>query len=95
MPRFPLVAISASKIFLFDGPLATRPPFAILPRDAVRVIYGGNAMWRRLDLITDGDAGGGGEAAGQRCYTIMVSVLGSRKRLEQLVAELERTGAPG
>src|SRR5215471_2322051 len=78
MPRFPLVAVGASRIFLFDGPIATTAPFATIRRDEVRVVYGGSAMWRRLDLITDGEAG-------QRSYTIMASGLsGAGKRMERL-----------
>ncbi len=84
MPRFPLVAVGTSRIFLFDGPMATAPPFATLSRDDVRVVYGGSPMWRRLDLIADGETP-------QRSYTIMASGLsGARGRMERLVAELER-----
>ncbi len=86
MPRFPLVAVTGHQVFLFDGPVAAGPPFATLRRDEVRVVYGGSAMWRRLDLIAGGEAG-------QRAYTIMVSGLGGgRKRMEQVVTELDRTG---
>ena len=84
MPRFPLVAVGASRIYLFDGPLATAPPFATLGRDDVRVVYGGSPMWRRLDLIADAETP-------PRSYTIMASGLsGAGGRMERLVAELER-----
>jgi hypothetical protein len=85
MPRFPVVAVGASQIFVFDGPVATQGPVAALPRDQVQVEHGGSAMWRRLDLIVSSD----GEP---RCYTMMVSALGGgRKRLQALVSELTRT----
>jgi hypothetical protein len=87
MPRFPVVAVGASQIFVFDGPVATRGPFAALPRDQVQVEHGGSAMWRRLDLIVSRD----GEPC---CYTMMVSALGGgRKRLQALVSELARTAS--
>jgi hypothetical protein len=83
MPRFPLVAVGARRIYLFDGPLPKNAPFATIGRDEVRVIYGGSAMWRRLDLIADADGT-------PRCYTIMASGLsGAAGRLGRLVAELE------
>src|SRR5215472_2739266 len=87
MPRFPLVAVGASRIFIFDGPLPKQAPLATISRDQVRAVYGGSAMWRRLDLITDADGV-------PRCYTIMASGLsGAGKRLERLVAELEQQPA--
>ncbi len=58
MPRYPVVAVSAERICLFDGPVARTGPFATLQRDQVEVRHGGGPMWRRLDLIvpaTDGD----------------------------------------
>jgi hypothetical protein len=91
MPRFPLVAVGASHIFLFEGPIAAGPPFATLGRDEVRVVYGGSSMWRRLDLIANGET----FETPQRSYTIMASGLsGARGRMDRLVAELERRG-PG
>lgn len=40
-------------------------------------------MWRRLDILTDGDGV-------PRSYTMMVSGLsGARKRLQRLIGELE------
>lgn len=86
MPRFPVVAVGASRIFLFDGPIATQPAFATLRRGEVRIVYGGSALWRRLDLIAD-------DGNSPRTYTIMVSGLGGRGRLERLVAELQRKSA--
>jgi hypothetical protein len=55
----------------------------VLPREQVRVIHGGNVMWRRLDLfVADGGA--------PRSYTMMVSGLGGgRRRLELLVGVLQ------
>jgi len=82
MPRFPVIAVSATRIYLFSGPVPGQETFAVLPREQVRVIHGGNAMWRRLDIFAaDGGA--------PRSYTMMVSGLGGgRKRLERLVGVL-------
>jgi hypothetical protein len=89
MPRFPVAALTGTQVFLFDGPIATRPSFATLPRHEVRVAYGGSPMWRRLDLITD-------DGTGQRVYTVMAfGIGGGRKRMEGVVAELRRTSVPG
>ena len=57
--------------------------FAVLPRDQVQVVHGGNAMWRRLDILAADD--------GAPCsYTMTVSGLGGgRKRLQQLIDELQ------
>jgi hypothetical protein len=86
MPRFPVVALGASQIFLFDGPIAKKAPFATLRRDQVQVVHGGSAMWRRLDLVVD-------EGEQARSYTMMVFGLGGgRKRLQRLVGELTRAG---
>ena len=83
MPRFPVIAVSATRIYLFSGPLPSQEAFAVLPRDQVRVIHGGNPMWRRLDILTADDGV-------PRSYTMMVSGLsGGRKRLQRLIGELE------
>lgn len=82
MPRFPVVAVSASQIYLFGGPVPDREAFAVLPRDQVQVVHGGSAMWRRLDIIA-------AQEGVSRSYTMMVSGLGGgRKRLERLIDEL-------
>jgi len=41
MPRFPVVAVSATRIYLFSGPVPGQEAFAVLPREQVRVIHGG------------------------------------------------------
>jgi hypothetical protein len=83
MPRFPVVAVSASRIYLFSGPVPDKEAFAVLPRDQAQVIHGGNAMWRRLDILITHDGM-------PRCYTMMVSGLGGgRKRLQGLIGELQ------
>jgi hypothetical protein len=83
MPRFPLIAVSASRIFLFDGPIAKAGPFATLQRDQVQVIHSGSP-WHRLDLI----ASSGGEP---RSYPVMVFGLGGGpRRLRQLIEELSQ-----
>lgn len=83
MPRFPVVAVSATRIYPFSGPVPGQEAFAVLPRDQARVIHGGNAMWRRLDILAAGDGV-------PRSYTMMVSGLGGgRKRLERLIGELQ------
>src|SRR5712692_11578553 len=55
MPRFPVVAVTASRIYLFGGPVPDKEAFAVLPRDQVQVVHGGNAMWRRLDILAEHD----------------------------------------
>lgn len=46
-------------------------------------MHGGNAMWRRLDILATDDGV-------PRSYTMMVSGLGGgRKRLQQLIDELQ------
>lgn len=83
MPRFPVVAVSASRIYLFSGPVPDKEAFAVLPRDQAQVIHGGSAMWRRLDILTTRDGV-------PRSYTMMVSGLGGgRKRLQELISELQ------
>jgi hypothetical protein len=83
MPRFPLIAVSASRIYLFSGPVPSKEAFAVLPRDQVQVVHGGNAMWRRLDILATHDGV-------PRSYTMVVSGLGGgRKRLQRLLDELQ------
>ena len=82
MPRFPVVAVTTDRIYLFDGPVPDEEAFACLERDHVGVLHGGSAMWQRIDLVVvDEDP---------RSYTMMVNALfGGRKRFAQLVAALE------
>ena len=83
MPRFPVVAVSVGRIYLFGGPVPDKEAFAVLPRDQVQVVHGGNAVWRRLDILAEHDGV-------PRSYTMMVSGLGGgRKRLERLIDELQ------
>jgi hypothetical protein len=83
MPRFPVIALTADVIYVFDGPVPEEEPLAKLDRARVGVVYGGSRMWRRIDLIVHDEP--------SRSYTMMVSGLaGSRKRLARLVAELEK-----
>jgi hypothetical protein len=88
MPRYPLLAASASKLFLFEGPIVKAGPFAILPRDQVEVAKSGGPMWRRLDLIVRGDDS-------DRSYTIMFFSLFGNKRLRSMLAELVNGGQRG
>ena len=82
MPRFPVVAVSARRIYLFSGPVPDTQAFAVLPRDQVQVASSGNAMWRRLDILA-------ADEGRPRSYTMMVSGLGGgRKRLQRLIDEL-------
>jgi hypothetical protein len=85
MPRYPLLAASASKLFLFEGPIVKAGPFAILRRDQVEVAESGGPMWRRLDLIVRGEDG-------DRSYTIMFFSLFGNKRLRSMLAELVNGG---
>ena len=85
MPRYPLLAASASKLFLFEGPIVKSGPFAILRRDQVEVTKSGGPMWRRLDLIVRGEDG-------EQSYTIMFFALFGNKRLRSMLAELGNGG---
>ncbi len=51
MPRFPVAAVTASRICLFGGPVPGRAAFAVLQRDQVQAVHGGSSLWRRLDLL--------------------------------------------
>ena len=86
MPRFPLIAVTAHSVYLFEYPTPATGPFAILTRDKVQAIYGGNLMWKRLDLVaSDGDT--------MRSYTVMASTLfGAGRRLARVVAVLASVG---
>jgi hypothetical protein len=86
MPRFPVVAVSAGQIFLFDGPVAKKGPFATLQRDQVQVAHSGSP-WHRLDLLAS-------TGEGARTYTVMVfgGPGGGLKRLKEVVEELSRDG---
>jgi len=82
MPRFPVVAAGATHIFIFDGPVPTRGPFATLQRDQVEIFHGGGLVWRRLDIV----ARAHGTA---REYTVMrLGLFGGAKQLRTLVDEL-------
>jgi hypothetical protein len=81
MPRYPVVAVSAERIFLFEGPVPRAGPFATLQRDQVDVSHSGGPMWRRLDLVVPG-------ADGDRSYTIMFFALFGNRRLRAVVTEL-------
>jgi len=85
MPRYPVVAASASKLFLFEGPVVKAAPFAILRRDHVEVAKRGGPMWRRLGLIVR-------DEDGARSYTIMFFSLFGNKRLRSMLAELANGG---
>ena len=88
MPRFPVVAVSASRIYLFGGPVPDKEALAVLVREEVQAVHGGNAMWQRLDLLDT-------RSGVPRSYTMMVSSLGGgRKRLERLIEELQQGSAP-
>jgi hypothetical protein len=85
MPRYPLLAASASKLFLFAGPIVKAAPFATLRRDQVEVAKSRGPMWSRLDLIVRDEDGG-------RSYTIMFFSLFGNKRLGSMLAELANAG---
>jgi hypothetical protein len=85
MPRSPVVALSASRIFLFAGQVPKEGPFAALQRDQVRVVHTGH-LWHRLDLVAT-------TSNGPRVYTVMVFSPGrGPKRLRQILAELSSNG---
>ena len=87
MPRYPVVAVGATRIYIFDGPIATAGPLAALPRDQVEVIHGGGPVWRRLDLIVSADGG-------RRSYTVMFFALFGNGRLRGLLTELADPAPP-
>jgi hypothetical protein len=81
MPHYPVLAASATKLFLFAGPIVKAAPFAILRRDEVELANRRGPMWRRLDLIVR-------DQDGDRSYTIMFFSLFGNKRLRAMLAEL-------
>ncbi len=87
MPRHPVVALGATRIFIFDGPIATACPMAALSRDQVQVVRSGGPMWRRLDLIVDADGG-------RRSYTVMFFALFGNGRLRGLLTGLSDPAPP-
>lgn len=87
MPRYPVVAVGASKIYVFDGPVAKTGPIAALSRDQVEVVHRRGPMWSRLDLIVPADDG-------RRTYTVMFFVLFGNRRLRALLTELTDQAPP-
>jgi hypothetical protein len=87
MPRYPVIAVGATRIYIFDGPIAKAGPIATLSRDQVEVIQRRGPMWRRLDLIVPADGG-------SRSYTIMFFALFGNKRLRGLLTELANPAPP-
>jgi hypothetical protein len=82
MPRFPVIAATAERIYVFDGPLASAEPLAVLDRSACQILVSGKAMWHRLDVVYDGPP--------PRSYTTFFNLLvGSRRRLNALLAVLD------
>jgi len=88
MPRYPVVAVSADHVFIFDGPLAKAGPIVSLRRDQVDVASGGGPVWRRLDLVQP-------TANGDRSYTVMFFSLFGNRRLRAVRAELAVLRPPG
>ncbi len=87
MPRYPVVAVGASQIYIFDGPIAKAGPIAALPRDQVEVVHRRGPMWRRLDLIVPADDGRLG-------YTVMFFALFGNRRLRTVLTELTDQAPP-
>ncbi|HLZ72742.1 MAG TPA: hypothetical protein VKV26_22795 [Dehalococcoidia bacterium] len=86
MPRFPVVAVSAGRVYWFAGPVPAGEPVAVLERAECGVIVSGNWWWRRLDLVAAGEPA--------RSYTVLFNGLfGSRKRLANLLRALAGQGS--
>lgn len=89
MPRYPVVAAGVTQIFIFDGPIPKRGPFATLQRDQVEVVQGGGPVWRRLDIIARANGT-------SRAYTVMrFGLFGGAKRLRTLADELSAVHQDG
>jgi hypothetical protein len=77
MPRWPVIAATAERIYIFSGPTPEADAIAVLSRASCRSSVSGKGMWRRLDIVSEG--------APPRSYTVMFNVLfGSRRRISQL-----------
>ncbi len=81
MPRFPVIAAAAERIYVFDGPVARLPAIALVERQKCGVLVSGNGMWRRLDILVEDEP--------PRSYTAVFNVLlGSHRRLAALLRAL-------
>jgi hypothetical protein len=87
MPRYPVVAVGATSIYIFDGPIAKAGPMATLSRDQVEVIQHRGPMWCRLDLTAPANGG-------SRSYTVMFFALFGNRRLRALLTELKDQAPP-
>jgi hypothetical protein len=82
MPRFPVIAVTADRIYVFDGPVARAGPLAVLERARCECLLGGRAMWRRLDIVDTGPP--------PQSYTVFFNLLlGGRGRLTEMLRTLD------
>jgi hypothetical protein len=80
MPRFPVVATTAERIYIFALPLQA-DAVAVLARARCRSSVSGKGIWRRLDIVSEGPPA--------RSYTVVFNVLfGSRRRIHGLLRAL-------
>jgi hypothetical protein len=86
LPLNLIVAVSASRIFLFPGPVPPEQPVATLERDQVELTHSGT-MWHRLDLVSTA-------SQGPRVYTVMAFGPGrGPRRFREIIGELGRSSA--
>jgi hypothetical protein len=82
MPRFPVIAATSERIYIFSGPVPNADAVAVLEKASCRSSVSGKGMWRRLDIVSEG--------AASRSYTVFFNVLfGSRRRTNQLWGALD------
>ena len=81
LPLNLVVAVSASRVFVFPGRVPQEGPVAALERDQVEVAHTGR-MWHRLDLMST-------TSQGPRVYTVMVFGPGrGPRRFREVIGEL-------
>ena len=90
MPRFPVVATTDERIYIFalvgpEVPAALEAvAVAVLERARCRSSLIGKGMWRRLEIVSEGPSA--------RSYTVVFNVLfmgrGRRRRIHQLLRAL-------
>lgn len=83
LPRFPVAAVSARRIYLFRGPVPNKDLFAVRPRTRRRWFTAETPCAGSLDILTTHNGV-------PRSCTMLVSGLDSvRKRLQELIGELQ------
>ena len=86
LPLNMVVAVSASRVFVFPGPVPHEGPVVTLERDQLEVVHTGR-MWHRLDLVSP-------TSQGPRVYTVMAFGPGrGPRRFREIIGELGRSSA--